>query len=230
MNILLDIYATLIGAKCFVCKKEHLNICSDCLNKLPKIDFPFCMGCDLLSIDGKTHLYCQRSCKIENHVSSFIYAGEIKKILLIYKNNRSNSHVIDTVVSYALKDLRNNIMNVDYVVPFPKTPKIIENGEQSLPELIANKVNKIYKINMLGVVGKSSKVKQKERQSTHRAAIKYDIFIIPEMIEAIQGKSVLLVDDITTTGSSIRAAGKLLSKVGVKSVNSYTLAKDLRYN
>ena len=83
---------------------------------------------------------------------------------------------------------------------------------------------------MVGVVGKSSKVKQKERQSTHRAAIKYDIFIIPEMIEAIQGKSVLLVDDITTTGSSIRAAGKLLSKVGVKSVNSYTLAKDLRYN
>ncbi|MDQ5981963.1 MAG: competence protein ComFC [Patescibacteria group bacterium] len=230
MKLLSDIYATITGSKCFICKKEHLSICDDCLKNLPQIDFPFCMGCDLLSIDGKTHLYCQQGCYIKNHISSYTYERDVKKLLLIYKKNRSLFNEIQTLIDYAMKDLTNSILDVDYIVPFPKTPKIIENGEKSLPELIVNKIHKRYKIRVIDILAKNSIIKQKERQSINRSAIKNDIFITPNKLITPQGKTFLVVDDITTTGSSLRSAADLLMQSGAKYINSYTLVKDLRYN
>ena len=43
--------------------------------------------------------------------------------------------------------------------------------------------------------------------------------------ENIKGKRVLLIDDVYTTGSTLRECAKILSKAGAKSVDSLTVAK-----
>lgn len=47
--------------------------------------------------------------------------------------------------------------------------------------------------------------------------------------EVIQGKDVLLFDDISTTGNSLKACKKLLKDAGVKTVKCFVLGKTIRY-
>ena len=46
--------------------------------------------------------------------------------------------------------------------------------------------------------------------------------------ERVQGKRILLVDDIVTTGSTLSEAAKVLKKAGAKEVICATLARSLR--
>ena len=45
-------------------------------------------------------------------------------------------------------------------------------------------------------------------------------------LEKIQGKNILLFDDIFTTGSTVNECSKILKKAGAKTVGVLTIAKD----
>ena len=54
-------------------------------------------------------------------------------------------------------------------------------------------------------------------------------FAVPERLRPqLQGKRVLLVDDVMTTGSTLLACARALRKAGVKQVQSVTLASAIR--
>ncbi|MGD7052999.1 ComF family protein [Sutcliffiella horikoshii] len=65
---------------------------------------------------------------------------------------------------------------------------------------------------------KQSKKARKERMERENT------FFVPDP-EKVKGKSILLIDDIYTTGTTVRMAAKVLKDAGAKDISSYTLVR-----
>lgn len=72
-------------------------------------------------------------------------------------------------------------------------------------------------------------LKQKQEQSKknrqERLKTKQSFSLVKENLKNITGKKVILLDDIYTTGVTLRHAAKILLDAGVKEIRSVTLAR-----
>ena len=50
-------------------------------------------------------------------------------------------------------------------------------------------------------------------------------FLVEERVHALKGKSVILVDDVYTTGATMKEAAKILKRAGAKEVTGLVIAK-----
>ena len=64
-----------------------------------------------------------------------------------------------------------------------------------------------------------SRLGRAARRSTERAR-----FRVPPRMKAVRGRRILLVDDVTTTGETLRAAARALLAAGAASVSAFVLA------
>jgi competence protein ComFC len=68
--------------------------------------------------------------------------------------------------------------------------------------------------------------KQSKKSRTERLDIKNNPFVaLQELKSAIQGKAVVLIDDIYTTGVTLHLAAASLQSLEPKSISSLTLAR-----
>jgi predicted amidophosphoribosyltransferase len=67
---------------------------------------------------------------------------------------------------------------------------------------------------------------QSRRKKSERTRVRKEYSLITKYIPDIRGKSVILVDDLITTGHTAHALATLLKKAGAKSVTGYFLASE----
>ena len=69
-----------------------------------------------------------------------------------------------------------------------------------------------------------------QAQTTGRLERSYNIqnaFMVYEEVEnSVKGKNVILIDDVITTGNTLKEAAKTLKEAGAKQVFAWCLAKD----
>lgn len=156
----------------------------------------------------------------------FIYKDELREKILDYKFN-DNPYLYRMFLEIILKDYKicELIKQCDYIIPVPMYKTNIKERGYNQTELIskgiAKKLNIIYDKNIL------IKIKQNKRQSTldeqeRKRNIKNVYKIINE--DKINGKNILLLDDICTTGATINECYKMLKKYSDK-VTILVLAK-----
>ena len=110
-------------------------------------------------------------------------------------------------------------------VPISKQRKKERGYNQSalIARKIANKAGILYKENVIIKVkhnAKQSTLNMKERAENVKNAYK----VVD--LETIHNKKVLLIDDIYTTGNTLKECSKVLKQAGAKMVNVLTIAKD----
>lgn len=72
--------------------------------------------------------------------------------------------------------------------------------------------------------GSQAGLRAKERRSNVRQA--FDVH--PRWVEMVNSKSVLLVDDVLTTGATVEACARILERAGARQVDVLTLARVVR--
>lgn len=120
---------------------------------------------------------------------------------------------------------------VDAIVPVPlHKARLRERGyNQSL--LLARELSRAWQLPLnddwlLRVVNTRHQVGLTKTERMQNVA---QAFAVPERLRPqLQGKRVLLVDDVMTTGSTLLACARALRKAGVKQVQSVTLASAIR--
>lgn len=120
---------------------------------------------------------------------------------------------------------------VDAIVPVPlHKARLRERGyNQSL--LLARELSRAWQLPLhddwlLRVVNTRHQVGLTKTEREQNVA---QAFAVPERLRPqLQGKRVLLVDDVMTTGSTLLACARALRKAGVKRVQSVTLASAIR--
>ena len=208
------------GRNRFVCSscKEHLTLlkpgalCKTCLAPLPS-------GAGL----------CGRCLKnnpaYDRLVACFPYQGKLRTSLHRYKfGGRSDLHTSFAMLMCA-QLLSFGCTDFDVVVPMPLSKERLRERGFNQAALIAKDIAKQFHVPCVSNALK--KCRDTERQSElnihQRSKNIHGAFALNNP-DAVRGKNVLLVDDIFTTGATMREAAKTLSAVS-KSVTACVLAK-----
>lgn len=211
-------------------KETCQNMCDECQNKLKEICGPSCEICGR-SFDngeyafkkGKLCYDCIRweddpewSGKLVKNHPLFIYNEFLKEVLATYKYRGDYliSNAFASIIKAKLKSVK-----FDKLVPIPLSDeRLYERGFNQADALIT-----AAGFTSTTLLVRAHSEKQSKKSRNERIHLP-QVFMIKTQID-ITGQHILLVDDIYTTGSTLRHAAKALLKAGAASVASITIAR-----
>ncbi len=198
--------------KCILCKSDLYNdryICKSCKNniKICKDSFKIGKGCH------------QFKC-----YSSSYYSGSMMELIikLKYKSSFRSGNVI---ASYMKDTIHSNDISFDVLTYVPMTKKSFKKRGYNQSEYLAKTLGKYFRKPVVSCLTKIKDTKdqiglnEKERWNNIEGSFKvFDNHFIND-------KSVLLVDDVITTGATVFYCSLELLKSGAKKVDILTGAK-----
>lgn len=237
-DFLLDIF---FPKRCVQCGKFGNYVCFDCAGKIERVKTPTCPECGRITVYGQYCPPCKR--KINTELAGLIIAarydrGPIKEMIhgfkyqgltelgpmlgeLIVERLKDRLPVKGTVPSRGLSPGRHDLL----ITPVPLHKKKQSQRGFNQAELIAKYVSRKLEIPGELVLERTretdSQVKlsgEKRRQNLVGA------FKINKPDLAI-GRTILLVDDVTTTGSTLNECAKVLKTAGAKAVWGVAIAR-----
>jgi predicted amidophosphoribosyltransferase len=139
-------------------------------------------------------------------------------------------------LGYAMSILINKryqeLLEIDYITPIPKHPDEYKydndtrdryNQAEELADIISKEINK-PKINLLN---KNRPWSQRNKGWDERQNIPDDIYSITESKIELEGKSILLIDDVRTSGATGSKCASLLKEAGANKVYLFVAGRDV---
>ncbi|MCM3727683.1 ComF family protein [Neobacillus cucumis] len=210
-------------------EKEQL-LCPTCEEKLEKINGETCRICNRpfhhlneQFRDGDLCHDCTRWEEdpdwqgfLERNHSLYLYNDFLKELIATYKFR--GDYVLAKIFAELLKKEITKI-NPDLLVPIPLSEeRLYERGFNQATVLIT-----LAGFPSAGLLTRVHSEKQSKKSRAERIHIPQVFKVDPDC--ELEGKRVLLVDDIYTTGSTLRHAAKLLKMAGAASIQSLTIAR-----
>lgn len=213
---------------CLVCGYVGRYICPSCEKKLQKNkQNPSCVYCKKRSFLGLTHPSCRRKNGIDGYVSPYSYGTLFKKIIHTVKYKGAYK-VLQEVMLFPLYQTGNIVLKWNSLAPL--AIQAVPLHKERLNERGFNQVDYIIKplcsllhTNPLYLLKKTKKTKSQAtlRTDEERYTNVKGSFTC---LTSAQTKCVLLVDDVVTTGSTIRECSRLMKQNGVTNVFVFSLA------
>ena len=232
----INILSLIFPDTCIVCKKAvriSSYACKKCTDKIEYISPVFkCKTC-LSRIPASDNTVCGFCLKEKPQYSRLIscvaYKGYIKSSLQAYKfNNRPDLHI--GFSKLACEILEHDGVYFDAVISMPiHKNKLLERGYNQ-SALIAKNIAQYFEVpfyNDLLIKVKETKTQSELQYAERRKNIKgaFDVY----NPERINGNTILLVDDIFTTGFTMREAAKTCAPHTDKII-AFTIAKGILEN
>lgn len=197
-------FETIEGETCSICcrpfqnleeKFRHDDLCHDCFRWEGDPDW-------------RGYLHQNRSI--------YLYNEFCKEVMARYKFR--GDYILAKIFAECIKEVLQKI-NPDILVPIPLSEeRLYERGFNQAEALIIE--SGFLPARMLSRIHSEKQSKKSRQERIHIP----QVFQI-ETRESLLGKKVLLIDDIYTTGSTLRQAAKILKEAGAERVQSLTLAR-----
>ncbi len=199
------------------------------LNSISDIFYPKYIDKELKSDTEKLNIVKYKDKYFDNHIYLFKYEGMVRKKIIEYKF-KEKSYLNETFVNFILKNEKicRFLKSYDIITPVPIHIKRKRKRGYNQSEIIAKKVAKNIE-NLQYIPNCLVKQKNTVAQSslTKRQRIKNVKGVYKLQNEQmLSNKSVVIFDDIYTTGSTVNECAKLLREANVKKILVLTLAKD----
>lgn len=219
------------GIKCILCGEElsHntlYSICDDCMEKLPYNNGHNCLRCDRpINNMGNYCVNCKNgTLYFKNNKSLFLYKPPINTVVrkLKYDNRKFLSDTFGNMLAGEVSRMDHDF---DIVIPVPLFPKRQKKRGYNQSELLCGAMKEKLKMNVdTNVLIKIRNTRtQANLTRTERMENLSDAFMVKDR-KMVKGKTILLVDDVFTTGTTINECAKTLIEAGAKAVYSITLA------
>ncbi|MEA3432668.1 MAG: ComF family protein [candidate division WOR-3 bacterium] len=229
MHLLKDLIDLILPPICYICKRrlksEENIICNDCYSRIRLLSPPYCERCGrpLSTPDIKV---CN-TCIIERHPCSYIrgispYDGIAEHLITLLKYNGKigTAKILGKLMIQAI--LKEEIYrNCNVIVPVPlHTTRTRERGYNQA-ELLGKELSVELNIPLVfdALIRVRATPSQTKLPSEKRATNVKDAFVVnKQRIELIKDKTILLVDDVLTTGATLNECARTLLKGDVKEV------------
>lgn len=210
--------------------QKTLPLCSNCFNTIEFNHPPFCQKCSRHLSDAHQTLCgdcLRKDFRFDYAFSPCFYNETMRKLLHIFKygNKTSLRHCFIEIVFSFLKNRPVSLDSIDLVIPIPLHPvRLRERGyNQSslLAEGLAQKLElPICRQNLIRArhTQNQARVPPKNRFTNIEGAFRI------KHPAKIKDKSVLLVDDLLTSGTTVSEAARVLKEAGARRVDVLTLA------
>lgn len=225
----MDILDFIFPKECLECKSNGKYICVKCLTKLPSVK-QVCPVCQKPSIDGFTHPKCTKPQSLNGLIALWPYKGVVRKAIssLKYKFVKEISGELSLLILQRVKNrfLFERKKCILTTVPLFWIRKNIRGYNQvdGVAKVLAEQFNYIFYADLLirkKLKDPQAKLSKKKRVENIRGVFKLN----PEYKSITKEACITIVDDVYTTGSTLREAGKVLKRNGAKEVWGLVIAK-----
>jgi competence protein ComFC len=207
-------------------------VCSACLSSLVAYAGPVCPRCGRALQDAGGEHLCAR-CLTEppvfsRHRSCGLYGGTLKDVILLFKYRKYAplSRPLARFAEATLGAVEGLWAGAEALVPVPLHRARRRDRGFNQSRLLARDLGRLRGIEVLDRV--LVKVRDAPPQAGLRAADRARNVIRTYAVrrpELVRGRTVVLVDDVTTTGATLSECARVLTEAGTKDVRAITLAQ-----
>lgn len=205
---------------CVGCSRQGEYICCDCQKELRKPE-EICPECGKPSLDGRVHARCRTRQGMDGLVAGLSYHGMVQQCLKKVKY-KSAFDIIQFLYRIAkLAKLEGSMVTC---VPMwrGKERKRGFNQAKVLAEIVAKEFG-LKEVDLLSRIRPTSPMfglKKSERRENVRGAFK-----LLDPANKLVNQNIILVDDVWTTGATMRECARVLRRSGAETVWGLTLAR-----
>lgn len=203
-------------------------ICEKCIKQLPYIEEEYCIKC------GKHDCICGKHKIYYDKCLSFIYYEGKGKDGIMNLKLKCGINFAEYFAEKAVTDLdeRGLLSQIDFITATPTTKgKLQERGYNQAFEF-AKHISKLCDIKASEnfLVKTDSELNQHELSSAERKSRSFKAYALSSKAPSLSGKTILLCDDVITTGSTLNACAKILKKAGAERVICVAIANTNHYS
>jgi len=213
---------------CNVCGREifHGYFCEECEKQLPLNNRVVCEHCgrNIFNPEERCFSCNGRETWFERARSAFVYKDSVKKLITSLKYD-GKKYLAEVFAERLAPLYFAAFFNSDVIVYPPMSRERLKERGYNHAELLAKSLSELIKVPVAD--GVFEKVKETARQATldskeRRENLKGSFKVAEK--ESVNGKRVLLVDDVMTTGATVEILSALLIKAGASVVDVLTVA------
>ena len=210
-------------------------LCADCWSRISFIGRPCCARCGLPfaieAAEGAVCGACARAPPVYDRArAAFLYEGTGRELILAFKM-ADRSWLAPRLATWLHRAAAPLLPDADVVVPVPlhRWRLLARRFNQSavLAALMARRADAAMVPDLLVRTRRTppqTRLSGPERRRNVRGAFA----VRPTRAPLVAGRSVLLVDDVLTTGATVSACARALRKAGAARVDVATLARATR--
>ncbi len=226
--ILKEFINWLFPSKCLICNcqtNENSIFCSKCFPKITIIDYPFCKICGkILDSSFEEDCVCNTCLKFPRQFElarSLFQYDKISKQIIMKIKKQSDNGVAKNCCRMLFLKYKNILETADLIIPVPSHWTRIFKRGYNPPDIIAIALSKISKIPFSNVLKRIKKTQYQKNKYIHeRFENVEDAFYCEANLSE---KTVILVDDVFTTGATLNECSKILKNQGCKKIFCLTI-------
>ncbi len=215
----------LFPPRCLVCRRVGTWLCSECVLRFPRISGPICVCCGTPVPVGPLCPSCKETpLRLEGIRSVSPFCGPVRAAIhyLKYRHAHGLAEMLGELMAEYWREYP---LPVDVVVPVPLHPSRLRARGYNQAALLAWALSR--RIGLPMDESALSRVRATASQMRLKAADRrrnvQDAFYCPP--GRMDGRRVLLIDDVCTTGATLEACADALRAGGACAVWALTLAR-----
>jgi len=221
-----NIYCICCGS--LIDKTRPYSLCDKCIRKFHWITGRTCNKCGKALPDDYRGKFCydcmQREHYFDKGYSCLTYGYYERQVMMDFKYN--NKGYIGNKLGDILYDrisLEN--LEIDVIIPVPVSRKRLQKRGYNQSEVMARRLGKRLDVRVDGksLIRKKNTGLLRSMNPSERELALQDAFEVPGKAY-VEGKRILLIDDIYTTGATADACSKVLKAAGALEVLVLSLA------
>lgn len=210
---------------CDICKRETFgaNICKDCLKTITFNDGVTCPACGRKTVRPEICLECKAKAPVyDKAVSPLVFYGGGAVLIQKFKNDNA---YLKEYFADLIKTKLDSLPPFDAIVYVPMTEKAKNKRGYNQSEILAESISERCGVPVIydAVIKIKDTDEQKNLSKKERELNLEGCFKIPDKT-AVKGKTLLLVDDVLTTGATAEAVSLRLKRAGATKVFVATAA------
>jgi competence protein ComFC len=224
-----------LGMTCTICGQVNedsrfAQLCARCFDRMVIIRKPICLRCGRpLRLEGYDH--CPECSGLGSFFISYLrtvglYRGYLREVILAFKYRGRPELAEPLGELLAARFISESVLSsVDALIPIPLHAERYLLRGYNQAELLAKRVGCSCRLPVLTQVLQRNRVTQVQNRLTrHERLTNVKGAFHVGLPGAIRGKSLLLIDDILTTGFTVNECARTLLAAGAKMVCALTLA------
>lgn len=224
----MDLLELLFPKRCVSCKRYGNFLCKECIGKLEELN-DICPVCERASMLGLTHSYCLAKYSLDGLTSCFYYNQPIKEAIHRFKYRPFITGLAPIFTQLFLKVINKKkgfklfLKEKPVFVPIPLHwwRKHIRGYNQAL--ILADELGRNLKMPVYDILFRNKLTKPQSELSYNQR--KKNVANIFGVKSSKYLKNIVLIDDLWTTGATLKSACKILKQKGVSKVWALTLAR-----